>query len=97
MPSLSPDLNPLDFYLWGHLKALMYAACIEKGNALLHCIVDVSTSSLNLVEDMLNTYYTCTISDITHKLSVSIHMLIWIFYLLICGTRAFQSQPVYIL
>ena len=24
-PPRSPDLNPLDFYLWGHLKALVYA------------------------------------------------------------------------
>ncbi|KAJ4441026.1 hypothetical protein ANN_10875 [Periplaneta americana] len=24
-PSRSPDLNPLDFYLWGHLKACVYA------------------------------------------------------------------------
>ena len=23
-PPRSPDLNPCDFYLWGHLKALVY-------------------------------------------------------------------------
>ena len=25
-PARSPDLNPLDFWLWGHLKAMVYAA-----------------------------------------------------------------------
>jgi hypothetical protein len=25
-PPRSPDLNPLDFYRWGHLKPLLYAA-----------------------------------------------------------------------
>jgi hypothetical protein len=23
-PARSPDLNPCDFYLWGHLKAVVY-------------------------------------------------------------------------
>ena len=26
-PARSPDLTPLDFYLWGHLKDLVYARC----------------------------------------------------------------------
>jgi Helix-turn-helix domain (DUF4817) len=28
-PARSPDLNPLDFYLWGHLKQLVYSTPIE--------------------------------------------------------------------
>lgn len=28
-PARSPDLNPLDFYLWGHSKALVYSSPIE--------------------------------------------------------------------
>jgi hypothetical protein len=28
-PARSPDLNPLDFWLWGHLKALVYSAPIN--------------------------------------------------------------------
>ena len=27
-PPRSPDLNPLDFYLWGHLKSLVYSVPI---------------------------------------------------------------------
>jgi hypothetical protein len=27
-PPRSPDLNPLDFYLWGHLKTLVNAALV---------------------------------------------------------------------
>jgi hypothetical protein len=36
----SPDLNPLDFYLWGHLKTLVYAAPVDNEEALRHSIVD---------------------------------------------------------
>jgi hypothetical protein len=28
-PARSPDLNPLDFWLWGHLKTLVYSAPIN--------------------------------------------------------------------
>ena len=30
----SPDLNPLDFYLWGHLKALVYQTPIQDVQSL---------------------------------------------------------------
>lgn len=33
-PPRSPDLNPLDFYLWGHLKALVYAVPINNAEML---------------------------------------------------------------
>jgi hypothetical protein len=33
-PRRSPDLNPLDFYLWGQLKALAYAAPVDNEEAL---------------------------------------------------------------
>jgi hypothetical protein len=50
---------------------------------------DVSRRALNLMEDILDTYYKCTFSAITHKLNVSGHMLMWTFFLvLVCGTRA---------
>jgi hypothetical protein len=35
-----PDLNPLDFYLWGHLETLVYAASVDNEEAFHHCIVD---------------------------------------------------------
>jgi hypothetical protein len=54
---------------------------------------DVSRRSLNLLEDILSIYYKCTLSDITHKLNVSGHTLIWTFFhVLVCGTRA-QRLP----
>jgi hypothetical protein len=28
-PPRSPDLNPLDLYLWGHVKTFMYAAPVD--------------------------------------------------------------------
>jgi hypothetical protein len=46
-PPSSPDLNPLDFYLWGHLKSLVYAAPVGKEEALLHGIVDACQTICN--------------------------------------------------
>jgi hypothetical protein len=33
-PARSPDLNPLDYYLWGHLKSLVYSVPIENVDQL---------------------------------------------------------------
>ena len=33
-PARSPDLNPLDFHLWGHLKSIAYATSIEHAEIL---------------------------------------------------------------
>jgi hypothetical protein len=35
-PPRPPDLNFLDFYLWQHLKSLVYAAPIDKEDTLHH-------------------------------------------------------------
>ena len=34
-PPCSPDLNPLDFFVWGHLKSLVYSTAVED-EATLH-------------------------------------------------------------
>jgi hypothetical protein len=39
-PPRSPDFNPLDFYLWGYLKILVYAAPVDKEETLHRRIVD---------------------------------------------------------
>jgi hypothetical protein len=39
-PQHSPDLNPLDYYLWGHLKTLVHAAPVDNEEACHHHIVD---------------------------------------------------------
>jgi hypothetical protein len=46
-PPRSPDLDPLDFYLWGHLKPLVYAAPVDKEEALYHRTVDVCRTIRN--------------------------------------------------
>ena len=33
-PACSPDLNPLDFHLWGHLKSIVYATSTERAEIL---------------------------------------------------------------
>jgi hypothetical protein len=40
------------------------------------------------MKDILSTYYKCILSAITHKLNVSGHMLVWTFFVLVCGTLA---------
>jgi hypothetical protein len=39
-PPRSPDLNPLDFYLWGNVKCLVYAAPVDNEEALHHRFTD---------------------------------------------------------
>ena len=34
-PARSPDLNPIDFYLWGHLKSLVYETPVDSEAELL--------------------------------------------------------------
>lgn len=34
-PARSPDLNPIDFYLWGHLKSVVYETPIDTEDELL--------------------------------------------------------------
>ncbi|KAJ4429541.1 hypothetical protein ANN_21710 [Periplaneta americana] len=38
-PPRSPDLNPLDFYLWGHLKSLVYSSPVPDLDSLRNRIV----------------------------------------------------------
>lgn len=38
-PARSPDLNPLDFFLWGHLKSLVYATPLENVEDLRNRII----------------------------------------------------------
>jgi hypothetical protein len=84
-PSSSPDFNPLEVYLWGHLNTRVYAAPVDNRKALQRRTVDicqtirncpangrggprdVSRRALNLVEDILSTYYKCTPSALNHK------------------------------
>jgi hypothetical protein len=46
-PPRSPDLNPLNFYLWGHLKTLVYAASVDKEEVLHHRIVETCQTIRN--------------------------------------------------
>jgi hypothetical protein len=46
-PSRSPDFNLLDFYLWGHLDTLVYAAPVDNEWALHHRTVDVCQTIRN--------------------------------------------------
>jgi hypothetical protein len=46
-PSRSADLNSLDFYLWGHLKSLVYAAPVDNEEALQRRVVDTCQTIRN--------------------------------------------------
>jgi hypothetical protein len=46
-PRSTPDLNPLDFYLWEHLKPLVYAAPLDNEEALHYRTVDACQTIRN--------------------------------------------------
>jgi hypothetical protein len=46
-PAHSPNLNPLGFYLWGHLRPLVYAAPVDNEETLHHCMVDACQTIRN--------------------------------------------------
>jgi hypothetical protein len=46
-PPRSPDFNPLDFYVWVHRKALVYAAPVDNEGALHHSTVDACQTIRN--------------------------------------------------
>lgn len=41
-PPRSPDLNPFNFYLWGHMKSLVYEDTTNSRYALLHRVLDAA-------------------------------------------------------
>src|SRR5215469_14982797 len=43
-PPRSPDLTPLDFYLWGHVKDMMYSEKIHNLQHLVHRITQAIES-----------------------------------------------------
>ena len=42
-PPRSPDLNPIDFYLWGHLKGIVYATDVDTQEGPWHRVQDAAT------------------------------------------------------
>lgn len=54
-PARSPDLNPLDFYLWGHMKQLVYAVEITTEEQLMQRIIDAAEQIQN-VQDFGRVY-----------------------------------------
>jgi hypothetical protein len=41
-PPHSPDLNPVDFYLWGSIKNAVYANIVDIREQLWQCIQDAA-------------------------------------------------------
>ena len=53
IPPRSPDLTPLDFYLWGTFKNTMYATKLQKLEELRdqieHAINDIPLTTIQMV------------------------------------------------
>ena len=65
-PARSPDLTPLDFYLWGHMKRLVYETPVQSEEDLVARIVVASDIIQNtpgifdrIIFNMLRRYNTC--------------------------------------
>lgn len=41
LPARSPDLDPIDYFVWGHLKSIVYATPVDKIKKLRERIEDV--------------------------------------------------------
>jgi hypothetical protein len=46
-PPRLPDFNPLDFYMWEHLKTVVYAAFFHNEEVLHHRVLDTCQTILN--------------------------------------------------
>ena len=44
LPTRSPDLNPLDYHVWGYMKAMMYAHKVNTREELLQRILSAARS-----------------------------------------------------
>jgi len=43
-PPKSPDLTPMDFFLWGHIKALIYMLPVDSEEDLIAHIVEAAAT-----------------------------------------------------
>ena len=43
-PPGSPDLTPMDFFLWGHIKALIYISTVDSEEDLIACIIEAAVT-----------------------------------------------------
>lgn len=72
-PARSPDMNPLDFYLWGHLKTLVYKTPVLDVNDLRNRIIDNCNVIRNtpgiferVRQSMTNRLQSCILSEGGH-------------------------------
>ena len=48
-PPRSPDLNPLDYHMWGYMKAMVYASKVKRRAELLQRILRATRNINNAV------------------------------------------------
>jgi len=51
-PPRSPDLTPFDYYLWGHMKTLVYETKVDSRAALRHRIISAAEHVRNLPDNI---------------------------------------------
>lgn len=56
-PARSPDLTPLDYYLWGHMKTLVYKKKSNSKQELVQRIMEVSQDIRNKPETLRESAY----------------------------------------
>ena len=65
-PAHSPDLTPLDYFLWGHMKSLVYVTPVDSEEDLVAWVlaaVDVGPQSIGdrVYENMVCRYHVCVV------------------------------------
>jgi len=43
-PPMSPDLTPMDFFPWDHIKAVIYTSPVDSEEDLIACIFDAAAT-----------------------------------------------------
>ena len=65
-PPRSPDLTPLDFYLWGTLKNTVYArkpqTLVEPKDQIEHAFKDIPLATIQMVWSVRRRYWECTVA-----------------------------------
>ncbi|KAJ4447126.1 hypothetical protein ANN_09127 [Periplaneta americana] len=79
-PARSPDLTPLDFYLWGHLKSLVYGEKIRFSAHLQTRIIEAcSQITPNIIQHVLQDWMTllreCTLQNGEHIEHITRYMV----------------------
>jgi hypothetical protein len=58
-PPSSPELSPMDFYMWWYMEEAVYQRIFKAYYTLLHCILDIAAHIMDNSKELM--WATCVI------------------------------------